>query len=271
MSSTCTCNIGPDIAAEVSIANVSKTKSFNINLDNILKKITPSKSTICKPACKTENVSEKKCTVNTESVRSCSEYDVSCWAERKVEEAYNDAKHLVCSVVEIPTVTKNAGCSVLDVAQKGVCDMILDIENDFQLIVSGTWYSFEEAKFTTSGASVGEGIAFHIETITLNASGSNIIIKNPLGKNPILIDCALAVGGDGFGPNCAICKSIPNTTINETDGKINFYLGNITLSVCITLTGPVINIKASAGVTVHSDPSIGFAGVVSFGIDIPAF
>ena len=270
MSSTCTCNIGPDIAAEVSITKVSKTKSFNINVDHILKKITSSK--LCKPACKTENVSEKKCKKNTKSVRSCgSIFDTTCWAERKAEELYNDANHLICSVVEIPTVIENAGCSVLDVAQKGFCDMILDIENDFQLIVSGTWYSFEEAKFTTGGDSVSGGIAFHIETITLNASGSNIIINNPLGKNPILIDCALEVGGDGFGPNCAICKSIPNTSINETDGKINFYLGNITLSVCITLTGPVINVKASAGVTVHSDPSIGFAGVVSFGIDIPAF
>jgi hypothetical protein len=280
MSSTCPCNIGPDIAAEVSITNVSKTKSFNINLDNILKNITSSKSTICKPACKTQNVSEKKCTVNTEPVKSCSEYDhwyvpdvflTECQTENETAELYNDAKHLVCSVVEVPTVIENAGCSVLDVAQKGFCDMILDIENDFQLIVSGTWYSFEEATLATGGDSVGGGIAFHIETITLKSSGSNIIIKNPLGKNPILIDCALEVGGDGFGPNCAICKSIPNTSINETDGNINFSLGNITLSVCITLTGPVINVQASAGVTVHSDPSIGFAGLVSFGIDIPVF
>ena len=164
MSSTCPCNIGPDIAAEVSIANVSKTKSFNINLDNILKKITSSK--LCKPICKKQNVSEKKCKVNTEPVKSCSEYEHwydaiqlgVCETEKGAEELYNDAKHLVCDVVEVSKYIENAGCAVLDGVQDAACDIVLDIENDFQLSVSGTWYSFVEGKISTSYTSTLSGI-----------------------------------------------------------------------------------------------------------------
>ena len=273
MASLCKCGVGLTVAAEVNITMVSKKKSFNINLDNILKNITSSK--LCKPLCKKQNVSEKKCKVNTEPVKSCSEYEhwwdgiqlSICETEKGAEELYNDAKHLVCSVVEIPTVTKNAGCSVLDGVQDVACDIVLDIENDFQLIVSGTWYSFEEGKISTSDAAVGGGIALHIETIQLN----EIMITNPLGNNPIFIDCAVVFGGDGIGPNCAICQHFPDTTINENDGILDFSMGNITWSVCITVTGLVLNFSGNANVQASMDESIGFAGLVSFGIDIPVF
>ena len=273
MASLCKCGVGLTVAAEVNITMVSKKKSFNINLDNILKNITSSK--LCKPLCKKQNVSEKKCKVNTEPVKSCSEYEhwwdgiqlSICETEKGAEELYNDAKHLVCDVVEVSKYIENAGCAVLDGVQDVACDIVLDIENDFQLIVSGTWYSFEEGKISTSDAAVGGGIALHIETIQLN----EIMITNPLGNNPIFIDCAVVFGGDGIGPNCAICQHFPDTTINENDGILDFSMGNITWSVCITVTGLVLNFSGNANVQASMDESIGFAGLVSFGIDIPVF
>ena len=278
MASLCACDVGLSVSAEVNLTEASKTQSFNINLDHILKKITSSK--LCKPLCKTQNVSEKKCRVNTESVKSCSEYDsvfdaiqlAVCETEKGAEEVYNAAKHLVCDVVEVSKYIENAGCAVLDGVQDAACDLILDIEKDFQLTVKGTWYSFEEVKASETagagaGAAIGAGIAFHIETIQLN----EIKINNPLGKNPIFIDCELALSAGVFGPNCAICQTIPNTTINESDDLIDFSMGNITWSVCVTAIGPVLNIKASANINSTTDPSIGFAGLISFGIDIPVF